>query len=118
MSLATARNIAIILVIAALVVVLPGGGTGASTALQALYLIFLATFVWFAVIMYRQHRVTLYSLGDARRAILYAAVGVAALTLTATGRLWSTGAGSVAWLLLMGAAIYAVVAIIWSARRY
>ena len=118
MSLATARNITIILVIAALVVLIPGGGTGASTALQALYLIFLATFVWFAVVMYRQNRVALYSLGDARRAILYAAIGVAALTLTATGRLWSTGAGSVAWLLLMGAAIYAVVAIVLSARKY
>jgi hypothetical protein len=118
MTLATARNIVIILVIAALVVLIPGGGTGASTAMQALYLIFLATLVWFAVVMYRQHRVALYSLGDGRRAILYVAIGVAALTLTATSRLWSTGAGSVAWLLLMGAAIYAVVAIVWSARKY
>ena|SRR5947209_19000172 len=118
MSLATARNIAIIAAVAALVVLVPGGGTGAHVALQAASLIFLAVIGWFGMVMYRQNRVALYSLGDRRRAILYLAVGVAVLTLTATARLWATGAGSVAWLLLMGAAIYAVVGVLLSARRY
>jgi hypothetical protein len=68
--------------------------------------------------MYRQHRTTLYSLGDGRRAILYVAVGVAALTLTATSRLWHTPAGSIAWLVLMAGAAYAVFAIFWAARKY
>jgi hypothetical protein len=114
----TVRNIIIVLLIAAVVVVVPGGGTGANVVSQAVSLAFLAALAWFAMIMYRQHRVTLYGLGDARRAILYIAVGVAAVTLTATSRLWNTSAGSVAWLLLMGAAIYAVFAIVWTARKY
>jgi hypothetical protein len=118
MSLTTTRNIAIILVIAALIVVLPGGGTGATVALQAASLAFLATLGWFAAVQYRQNRVALYSLGDARRAVLYVAVAVATLTLTATHRLWATGGGSAAWLVLMGAAIYAVVTVVWSARKY
>jgi hypothetical protein len=118
MSLATARNILIILVIAALVVLIPGGGTGASVALQAVYLIFLATIGWFASIMYRQHRTTLYALGDRRRAVLYVALGVAAVVLTGTSKLWHSSAGSVAWLVLMGAAVYAVIAVVWTARRY
>jgi hypothetical protein len=118
MSLATLRNIAIVFVIAALIVVLPGGGTGANVALQAASLAFLAALGWFASIMYRQHRTDLYSLGDGRRAVLYAALAVATLTLTATSRLTQTGAGSVAWLLLLGAAAYAVIAIVWSARKY
>ena len=118
MSLATARNILIILAIAALVVLLPGGGTGASVALQALYLVFLATLGWFAMTMYRQHRTTLYSLGDRRRAILYGALVVAAVTLTGTSKLWQTGAGSVVWLVLIAGAVYAVAAIVWSARKY
>jgi hypothetical protein len=117
MSLATARNILIILVIAALVVLLPGGGTGATVALQALYLVFLATIGWFAMIMYRQHRVALYSLGDRRRAIVYGALVVLAVTLTGTSKLWNTSAGSVAWLVLVGLAVYALVAIVWAARR-
>ena len=118
MSFAAARNIAIIFIIAALVVLVPGGGTGASVALQAVYLVFLATLGWFAYVMYRQHRTTLYSLGDRRRAILYVAVGVAAVVLTGTSKLWSTSAGQVAWLVLLGGAVYAVIAIVWSARRY
>jgi hypothetical protein len=118
MSLATVRNIVIILAIAALVDVLPGGGTGASVALQAVYLVFLATLVWFAVVMYRQHRATLYSLGERRRALLYVAVAVAVVVLTGTTRMWQTSAGQVAWLVLLGAAVYAVIAIFWAARRY
>ncbi len=118
MSLATARNILIILVVAALVVLIPGGGTGAHVALQAAYLAFLATIGWFAMTMYRQHRTSLYSLGDRRRAILYAAIAVAAVTLTGTTHLWSTSAGSVVWLVLIAGAVYAVVAIVWSARSY
>ncbi len=118
MSLATARNLVIILVIAALVALIPGGGTGASVALQAVYLLFLACLGWFASVMYRQHRTTLYSLGDRRRAILYTAVAVAVVVLTGTSKLWQSSGGSVAWLVLLGAAIYAVIAVVWTARRY
>ncbi len=118
MSLATARNVAVIFVVAALVVLIPGGGTGASVTLQAVYLLFLATLGWFAMIMYRQHRTTLYSLGDRRRAMLYVAIAVAVVVLIGTSKLWQTSAGSVAWLVLLGAAIYAVIAVVWSARRY
>lgn len=118
MSFATIRNIAIVLAIAALVVVVPGGGTGANVALQAAYLVFLAVFGWGAMIMYRQHRTDLYSLGDRRRGVLYGAVAVALVTLTGTHHLWATSTGSIAWLVLMGASVYAVIAIAVSARRY
>ncbi len=118
MSLATARNILIIVVLAALVVLIPGGGTGASVTLQAVYLVFLATIGWFASLMYRQHRTTIYSLGDRRRAILYVAVGVAVVVLAGTSKLWQSSGGSVAWLVLLGGAVYAVVAVVWTARRY
>lgn len=114
----TIRNISIVLVIALLVVVIPGGGTGAAVAQQAVYLAFLASLWWFGSLMYRQHRLTLYSLGDRRRAVLYVALAVAFLTLTGTARLWSTSAGTIAWCVLLVAAAYAVFAIIWSARQY
>src|SRR5437588_8240668 len=114
MPIAAVRNILIILAVAALIVLIPGGGTGATVALQAVYLVFLASLAWFAVIMYRQHRTTLYSLGDRRRAVLYVAVGVAAVMLTGTSKLWHSSGGSVAWLVLLGAAVYAVIAVVWS----
>jgi hypothetical protein len=112
------RNVLIVLAIAALVVLIPGGGKGATVAIQAVSLAFLAAIGWVAAIMYRERRSTLYSLGDARRATLYIAVGVAALTLTATARLWASPAGEIAWLALIGGAAYAVFSVIWSARKY
>jgi hypothetical protein len=117
-SFATLRNILIVLAIAALVVLIPGGGTGASVATQAVSLAFLAALGWFASVMYRQHRSSLYSLGDGRRAILYIALGAAALTLTATSRMWHSPAGSIAWLVLIAGSAYAVFAIFWAARKY
>jgi hypothetical protein len=113
----TLRNIGIILLIAAIVVFVPGGGTGASVVAQAVWLVFLGSLAWFALVMYRQHRYSLYSLGDRSRLVLYLAVGIAAVTLTATSKMWRTPLGSVAWLLLLGCAIYSVVAVVLAARR-
>jgi TRAP-type C4-dicarboxylate transport system permease small subunit len=107
-----------VLLIALLVDVVPGGGTAASVVGQAVLLAFLASLGWFAMIMYRQNRTSIYGLGDTRRAIVYVAVGVAVVTLTATSRLWRSPAGEVAWLVLLGGAIYAVVAVVVAARRY
>ena len=113
-----ARNVAIIAAIAAVVAFLPGGGRGASVVIAAISLAFLGSMAWVATIMYRQHRTSLYGLGESRRAAVYVAGGVLAITLTATSRMWSSSAGSVAWLLLVGAAVYVVVAVFMAARRY
>jgi hypothetical protein len=118
MNSATLRNIAIVMVIAALVAFVPAATHGAGVLIAAVSLAFLAALGWIASIMYREHRSELYALGDGRRAALYAALGVLALTLTATPQLWATSAGSVAWLLLVGAGVYVSCAVIWAARRY
>ncbi len=114
---ATARNVIIVLALAAIVAFVPGGGTGSSVILTAVYLIFLAALGWVGSIFYRERRGSLYLLGDRRRAVLYGAVVVLAVTLTATSRLWGSPAGSVAWLVLVGGAVYAIFAIVWAARR-
>jgi drug/metabolite transporter (DMT)-like permease len=116
--MANARNVIIILVLAALVAVVPGGGTASSVILQAIWLTFLAAMVWVATIVYREHRTELYGLGDRRRAALYAALATLAVTLTATHRLWATSAGSIAWLILVGGAVYVGGAVLWVARHY
>jgi hypothetical protein len=114
----TVRNILIVLAIAALVALVQGGVTAANVAIQAVTLAFLGVIVWFAALNYRERRVSLYALGDGRRALLYVALGVATLTLTATSRLWASGAGSVAWLILLAGSAYAVFTVLWSARKY
>ena len=115
----TVRNVLIVLALAAVVGTLSAGQTAAKVAIQAVTLVFLGVLVWFASLMYRQHRTTLYSLGEGRRALLYIAAGVAALTLTATSKMWNSGgAASVAWLVLLGGAAYTIFAVLWSARKY
>jgi hypothetical protein len=114
----TVRNVAIIAVLAAMVSILPGGGTGASVVLAAIYLVFLGALVWVAAITYREHRGSLYLLGDGKRALLYIAAGVLAVTLTATHKLWGSPAGEIAWLALVGASVYVGFSILWAARRY
>jgi hypothetical protein len=114
----TVRNVLIVLVIAAVVALVKGGVTAANIAIQAVTLVFFGTIVWFLSLTYRERRVSLYGLGDGRRALLYVALGVATLTLTATNRLLGSGAGSVAWLLLLAGSAYAVFAVLWSARKY
>jgi hypothetical protein len=117
--LKVARNVAIIFAIAAVVVYAPGGGTASQIIIQVVSIAFLVSIAWFASILYRQHRVSLYGLGDSRRAGLYLAVGVAVLALTATTRLWDAGgAGILAWLVLVVASVYTMIAILWAARSY
>jgi hypothetical protein len=115
---ANARNLVIILVLAALVALVPGGGTTARVILTALSLLFLAALAWVGVVMYRQHRDTLELLGDRRRAALYGAIALLAFLLTARLRMWSSSAGSIAWLVLAAAAAYACFTVFWSSRRY
>src|ERR1700730_7779446 len=113
-----ARNVVILLLVAALIVVIPGGGTGAQVVVQAISLVFLGAITWVATRLYREHRVALYSLGDSRRAVLYAAAVVGVVSWTAKARLWTTTSGKILWYALLAGAAYAVFAVIWSARKY
>jgi hypothetical protein len=112
------RNVLIIVVVAALVVAIPGGGPAADTLIQAVTLLFLGALVWIGTRVYRERKMTLFGLGDGRRAILYVAAGVATVVLSASGRMLHSGPGTVARVVLIGACIYAVFAVIWAARQY
>jgi hypothetical protein len=112
------RNVIIVLAVAAVIDLVPGGGPASSVIIQIISLAFLASIAWVASRLYREHRVALYGLGDRSRTILYAAVAVATLTLTASGRLLVSPAGSLAWLFLIAGAAYAVFAVFRSARGY
>jgi hypothetical protein len=114
----TARNVAIILVLAAAVAFLPGGGTASSVVLQILSIFFLAGIALFAFTMYRERRMDLYGLGDRNRAILYASVGLAVLAVAGTDKLWNTGGGTALWFLMVLAAAGGVFVVYRAAREY
>ena len=113
------RNLLILAALAAVVDFAPGGGNASSTLLEFIYLTFFGAFAWGASRLYRERRQSIYLLGDRRRAIAYVAVGVIALTLTGTTKLWHSGAGAnLLWLALLLGAGYTLFAVIRSSRTY
>ncbi|HET9093648.1 MAG TPA: hypothetical protein VFN36_01070 [Solirubrobacteraceae bacterium] len=113
------RNVAVILLIAAVVYALGQTGSFALGFLGTLIgLAFLAALAWIASRLYREHRTDIYGLGGRRRAIAYVAIGVGALALTAVNRFWSSGIGTVVWLVLLGGCVYALYAVWRSSREY
>ena len=107
----TARNVAIVFALAALVAFAPGGRSGATLLGQLLSAVFTAAVVAILVRLYRQFRTDLFGLGDRARGVLYVSLAVLLLTLAATGRLFAGGgAGTAAWFVLMGAASYGLYA--------
>ena len=114
----TLRNVLIILALAAIVMLVPGGGNASAGILQTLVIVMLAAIAWFGVRLYREHRTDIYSLGDRNRGILYASAGLLALTVTATDRLWVTGPGTVVWVALVALACYGVYFVFRSSREY
>jgi hypothetical protein len=113
-----ARNIVIVLALAAAVAFVPGGGTTSSAVVQCFGILFLVGLVFLAFRLYREHRVALYSLGDRNRAVLYCSIGGAALAVSGTSKLWATGGGTLLWFVMVGAATFGVFSVYAAARRY
>jgi hypothetical protein len=112
------RNVAIIAALAALVAFAPGGGNGVDTVLTALTLGFLVALAAFVYQLYRDHQLTLATLSDGRRAILFGALGLIALLIAGTDEFFDSGGGTLAWILLLGASIVAIWRIWVEANSY
>jgi hypothetical protein len=114
----TARNVVIVLAIAAAVYVLPGGGRAASTFEAALWVAFAGGMGFLALRFYREHRVAIHSLGDWHRALLYGAVAAAAFAWMARSHMWETGLGELAWFVLVLGVVWALMEVYRHTRSY
>jgi hypothetical protein len=113
------RNWAIVALIALAIVVLPAGGPVLNVVLTVLSIAFFAAIALFAYRLYIEQRFTLDSMSDRQRFVLYASVGVALLTFTATSRLFNAGGfGVLVWLVLLGLCSYGVMWVYVSYRRF
>ena len=99
------RNILIIVALALVVWLVPGGGTGSSTIYNVLTIILTAGLLFFGYRLYMEHRATIFGLGDNQRAVLYGSAAVATVALLATNRLWNEGGlGTLIWFVLLSLA--------------
>ena len=101
------RNILIIVGLALIVWLVPGGGTGSSTIYNLLTIILTAGLLFFGYRLYMEHRATIFGLGDQQRGILYGSVALALLAILATSRLWDEGGlGALIWFGLIALAAW------------
>ncbi len=111
-----ARNIGIVVLLGALIAFVPAGGDGAELVRQILNAAFIVVIAMIVGTLYRQYRGEIFGLGDQWRLALYAAVGLALLTVSITGRMWQTGAGAIIWIAVIGTCSYTLY-VIWQRYR-
>jgi hypothetical protein len=114
----TARDIAIIMALALAVAFAPSGGNVAEAILTAITMGFLAALAWMLFVLGRQNQLTLATLSDGRRAILYGALGMIALLIAGADELFGSGGGTLLWILLLGASVAAIWRIWIDAHTY
>lgn len=114
----TLRNVALVMLLALVVAFVPGGGNAANAILTAITLAFLTAIAWSLFVFSRQNQLTLAALGDGRRAILYGALGLIALLVAGSDELFSSGGGTLLWIVLLGASIAAIWRVWLEANAY
>ncbi|HEX4109480.1 MAG TPA: hypothetical protein VHX88_15190 [Solirubrobacteraceae bacterium] len=110
------RNVLIICGAAAAVDLLPKGGEAANTISAALGALLGVAIGLLALRMYRESGYRLRSLEDRQRAIGYIAVGAIVADAACEGRLSQTTAGELAFFIVLGLAIWALVQV-WRESR-
>ena len=113
-----ARNVAIIMLLALGVAFLPGGGNAVDTVMTAIVMGLLAGITWMLYTLSRQNQLTLATLSDGRRAIFYGAFGMLALLIAGQDKLWSSGLGTLLWLMLLAGSVFAIWRVWSEANSY
>ena len=113
-----ARNVLIVLALALAVYAIPGGGNSANFIGSLLSTLIVGSFAFIAYKLYRENRVSVFSLGDRYRGMLYGALAAIVLMMAVRETMWNTPAGSLLWVAVVGASAYALVMVFRHYREY
>jgi len=102
------RNVAIIALLALILTVLPAGDNITDGLLVALSLILLGAVALLVVRFWQQSSLTRDAMTDRQRGLVYGGLGAIALMVAGTDELFDTGAGTVAWLVIVGLSAWLV----------
>lgn len=114
----TARNVAIVMLLALGVAYLPGGGNWAEAVFTLLTMGLLAGIAWMLYVLSRENQLTLSTLTDGRRAVFYGAFGMLALLVAGSHKMFSTGGGTLLWIVLLAASVAAIWKVWMEANSY
>ena len=103
------RNIAIIALLALLLTVLPAGGNVTDGILTALWLLFLGAIALLLVRFWKQNSLARDAMSDRQRGTIYGSLGAIALMIAGTDELFDTGAGTVAWLVIVAVSVWLII---------
>ena len=112
------RNIAIIIVLALIVWLVPGGARASMTVSNVLGLIFAAGLVFLGYRFYMEHRDEILGLEDRQRGILYASLVLIVLSIVGFSRMWDTGGGALLWLALVALGCWGIYSVFRAWRAY
>lgn len=113
-----ARNVAIILLLALVIDVVPGGGNFAAGLLAAISIAFLVAIGLGAQQVWRRYRLTYLGLNDRQRAMLVGGLGAIVLMIAGTDEMTDTGGGFFVWLAVLGVAIYSIIRVYTESQTY
>ncbi len=114
----TARNIAIIVAIGLGIYYIPGGGRVANGFEAFLWVMFGIGIGFLGLRLYRENQFRLTALGDRHRGLLYGAVALGVFCYMARPRMWGSGLGELAWFVLVGLVVWALMEVYRHARSY
>lgn len=113
----TARNVAIIALLALVVAAVPGGGNAADAILAVISLTFFALIGAAAYQLYRQNRLTYLGLTDGQRALVVGSLGAIVLMIAGAAELTGTGAGLLVWLAVIAFSVIMLIKVWGDSRR-
>jgi uncharacterized protein involved in cysteine biosynthesis len=106
----------VVMLVALVLVVLPGSGRALDVLLTLLSIAFLGAIAFLGYRLFRQYRFDIEALQPNARLALYGSIGLAVLTFVATDRLFDAGGvGVLAWFALLALCSYGLY---WTWTRY
>ena len=97
----TARNVAIIALLALALTVLPAGGSVTAGILVTLSLLFAVAIGGMLVRLWRETSLQRDTLTDCQRWLIYGSIGAIALMVVGADEMLSSGPGTVAWVAIL-----------------
>jgi hypothetical protein len=111
-----AWKIGVVMLVALVLVVLPGGGNALDVLLTLLSIAFLGAIAFLGYRLFSQYRFDIETLEPNMRLALYGSIGLAIITFVATDRLFDAGGlGVLLWFALLALCSYGLY---WTWTRY